>query len=363
MPIMVSRRIEQARRRLEAEGVRVLALPPGDDLFYLLGYTPHPDERPCYLFLTQEEALFLVPELNAAEAAAHVPFPTITYTDAEGPGGALREAHRRLGAPPVVAVGDTMRADALLLLQELWPQALFIPGARVMAPLRTVKSAEEIAALRRAAATADAAVEAVFAALRPGVREVDLKRVAEDALYDAGAQEVPFATIGVGANSAFPHHTTSTAAAKAGEPILVDLGSRVDGYMSDITRMAFLGSPPARYLEIHALVEEAVCAALETIRPGVPIREVDLAARRVIERAGYGGRFTHRTGHGIGISVHEAPSITHTNQRPLEVGMTFSVEPGIYLPGEFGVRLEEIVVVTAQGPQILSRLPRDLRVL
>lgn len=359
---MVSR-IKQVRRRLEALGGGVLALPPGDDLFYLLGYTPYPDERPCYLFISPDEALFLVPELNAAEAAPHVPFPTITYADAEGPRSALREAQRRLGAPPLVAVGDAMRADALLLLQELWSQARFIPGAGVMAPLRMIKSAQEIAALQRAAATADAAVEAVCAAIRPGAREVDLKRVAEDAFYAAGAQEVPFATIAVGANSAFPHHSTSAAAARAGDPILMDLGGRVDGYMSDITRMAFLGPPPARYREIHALVEEAVRGALETIRPGVPIREVDLAARRVIERAGYGNRFTHRTGHGIGISVHEAPSITHTNQQPLEEGMTFSVEPGIYLPGEFGVRLEEIVVVTAQGPHILSRLPRDVRVL
>ncbi len=362
MLTMVSR-IERARRRLETEGARLLALPPGDDLFYLLGYTPHADERPCYLFLSPEEALFLVPELNADEATPHVPFPTITYADAEGPRGALQEAHRRLGTPPVVAVGDTMRADALLLLQELWPQARFVPGARVMAPLRMIKSAEEIAALQRAAATADAAVEAVFATARPGVREADLKRVAEDAFYAAGAQEVPFAIIAVGANSAFPHHTTSAAVARAKEPVLVDLGSRVDGYMSDITRMAFLGPPPARYLEIHTLVEEAVRAALETVRPGVPIREVDLAARRVIQRAGYGDRFTHRTGHGIGISVHEAPSITHTNEQSLEAGMTFSVEPGIYLAGEFGVRLEEVVVVTAHGPQILSRLPRDVRVL
>lgn len=356
-------RIEQARRRLEAEGVGLLALPPGEDLFYLLGYTPHPDERPCYLFLTPEEALFLVPELNAAEAALHVPFPTITYADAQGPRAALGEAHRRLGAPPVVAVGDTMRADALLLLQELWPQARFIPGARVMAPLRMIKSEQEIAALQRAAAAADAAVEAVFASARPGVREVELRRVAEDAFYAAGAQEVASNIIAVGANSAFPHHATSTAAARAGEPVLADLSSRVDGYMCDITRMAVLGPPSARYREIHALVEEAVRAALEAIRPGVPVRQVDLAARRVIERAGYGDRFTHRTGHGIGISVHEAPSITHTNEQPLEAGMAFSVEPGIYLPGEFGVRLEEIVVVTVRGPRILSRLPRDVRVL
>lgn len=127
--------------------------------------------------------------------------------------------------------------------------------------------------------------------------------------------------------------------------------------------MAFLGAPGPRYREIHRIVEDAVQAALASIKPGTPIREVDLAARRVIERAGYGQHFMHRTGHGIGLSGHEPPSITHTNEMPLEAGMAFSVEPGIYLPGEFGVRLEEIVVVTPAGHEVLSQLPRDVRVI
>ncbi len=253
-----------------------------------------------------------------------------------------------------------MRADALLLLQELWPEARVVPGAEVMAPLRMIKSAEEIATLRRAAATADAAVRGVFGACRPGMRETELARIAQEAFYAAGAQEVPFAIIGTGPNSAFPHHATSSRAVQAGEPVLADLGGRLDGYMSDITRMAFLGTPTARYQEIHAVVEEAVAAALETIGPGVPIREVDLASRGIIERAGYGDRFTHRTGHGIGVSGHELPSITHTNEQPLQVGMAFSVEPGIYLVGEFGVRLEEIVVVSERGAEVMSELSRAI---
>lgn len=150
---------------------------------------------------------------------------------------------------------------------------------------------------------------------------------------------------------------------RAGEPVLCDLGSRVAGYSSDITRMAFLGTPPQRYREIHGVVEEAVQAALAVIRPGVAIKDVDRAARGVIERAGYGPQFVHRTGHGIGLSEHEPPSITHTNAMPLEAGMTFSVEPGIYLSGEFGVRLEEIVVVTPRGPDVLSRLSRDVKIV
>lgn len=142
--------------------------------------------------------------------------------------------------------------------------------------------------------------------------------------------------------------------------MLFDLGSRLDGYCSDITRMAYLGTPTARYREVHAIVADAVAAALEVIRPEIQISAVDLAARGAIERAGYGERFVHRTGHGIGLSVHEPPSISHTNEMLLEEGMAFSVEPGIYLPGEFGVRLEEIVAVTKTGCEVLSRLPRDV---
>jgi len=356
-------RVKAARERLGVEGIDALAIPPGDDLLYLLGYTPHPDERPCYLLITPAATLFLVPELNATAAAGHVPYPTLTYSDAAGPQEALREAALRLGAPRRIAVGDTMRADALLRLQALWPDARFVPGAQVMAPLRMIKSPEEIAALRRAAATADAAVEAVFAAARPGRRETELAGLAAEAFHAQGVPEVPFAIIASGSNSAYPHHERSARALAAGEPLLVDVGGRLDGYMSDITRMAHLGPPPARYRDIHAVVEDAVVAALASIRPGVPIREVDLAARRVIERAGYGAHFIHRTGHGIGVSGHELPSITHSNDDPLQAGMAFSVEPGIYLVGEFGVRLEEIVIVTERGGERLSALSRAVRIL
>lgn len=356
-------RLNAARERMARSEIDLLAIPPGDDLFYLLTYTPHPDERPCYLFVTSADTLFVVPELNAAAAAPHVPFPTLTYSDAAGAGGALKEARTRLGAVWRIAVGDTMRADALLLLQQRWPEARFVPGASVMAPLRMIKSGEEITALRRAAVTADAAVRAVFDACRAGHRETDLARAAEEAFRSQGVQEVPSAIIASGPNSAFPHHHTSSRVLQPGEPLLVDIGGRLDGYMSDITRMAFLGQPTPRYREVHAVVEEAVAAALEIIRPGVMIREVDLAARGVIERAGYGAAFTHRTGHGIGITGHEPPSITHTNELPLAAGMAFSVEPGIYLVGEFGVRLEEIVIVAERGGERLSALPRELHVI
>jgi Xaa-Pro aminopeptidase len=256
-----------------------------------------------------------------------------------------------------------MRADALLLLQQQWREAEFVPASSVLAPLRMRKAPSEIEALRRAAATADAAVQAAWRACRPGTTEAELASAAEAGFHAAGAAEVTFTIVGSGPNSAFPHHHTGTRQAKVGEPVLCDLGSKVDGYCSDLTRMAYLGTPPARYQEIHKIVDEAVGAALATIKPGISAKEVDLAARRVIERAGYGPNFVHRAGHGIGLSGHEPPSITQTNALPLEEGMTFSVEPGIYLPGGFGVRLEEIVVVTARGAEVFSRLARRVHIV
>lgn len=353
-------RQERVWAAMRAAGVDVLAVSPGDDLRYLIGYTPHRDERACLLLLAGAQAAFLVPELNATQAREHVQLPIFTYADSAGPEAAARDALGSFASPRTVAVADDMRADELLLLQRLWPDARYRPGSEVTAPLRMQKSAEEIAELRRAARVADAGVVEAFRALRPGITERDLAEISTRAMREAGARGAAFDPIvGTGPNSAYPHHATSDRAVRAGEPVLMDTGGRVGGYVSDITRMAFLGQPPARYREVHAVVEEAVRAAIAAARPGAPLRDVDRAAREVITRAGYGQYFTHRTGHGIGLSEHEPPSVHGDNPVPIEEGMAFTIEPGIYLPGEFGVRLEEAVVITAAGSERLSELPRD----
>jgi Xaa-Pro aminopeptidase len=356
-------RLARIRARMRHAGVDLLALSPGDDLFYLLGYSPHADERPCYLLLSATDGLFLVPELNAGQARGHVDVPMLTYTDAEGPADVLRQARDRLGPASRVCVADTMRADFVLLLQARWPKSAFVPGVEVMAPVRMIKTADEIAALRRSAATADVAVDAAFAACRPGATEVAVARAVAEAFAAQGVVSAGPAIVGGGPNSAFPHHASGPRPLQEGEPVLVDVGGRLDGYASDITRMAYLGQPSARYREVHTVVEHAVRAGIDAVKIGAPLAAVDRAARRVIDDAGFGRFFTHRTGHGIGISGHEPPSVTHTNDLPIEEGMVFSVEPGIYLEGEFGVRLEEIVVVTADGGERLSALPREVRIL
>lgn len=359
-----SARRARVTERLAQAGADVLFVSPGDNLRYILGYTPHPDERPCYLALSRDgRGAFLMPSLNESQARAHSDLPILSYTDADGPAQPLARLAAEFGLDRAgrIAVDDAMRADFLLLLQEQAPRArFFAAGPDVINPVRMCKDAGERELLRRAATLADRAVEAAVASLRPGVTERRIAAAVADAFAANGAEETLFALIAAGANGAFPHHHTSDRPIAPGEPVVIDIGCRLQGYASDITRMAVIGEPPAEYAAVHGAVEAAVRAALAEARPGRRARDVDRAARGVIEASGYGEFFTHRTGHGIGLTGHEAPWITGTSETVLEEGMAFSIEPGIYLPGKFGVRLEEIVVVTAGGCEVLSRLPRDL---
>jgi len=206
-------------------------------------------------------------------------------------------------------------------------------------------------------------VRDAWAACRVGATERGIAEVAEASFKRSGADDVAFLSVASGPNSAFPHHHPGTRALRAGDPVVMDFGGRLDGYVSDITRTAFVGTPTPRYLEVHRTVDAAVTAGMAAARPGAQLKDVDLAARGVIERAGYGQYFIHRIGHGLGLTVHELPSVTHLNTEPIEEGMVFSVEPGIYLPGEFGVRLEEIVVIAKDGAHRLSELPRDAHLI
>lgn len=358
-------RVEQARHLMADKGIGLLAVPPGDDMRYLLGYTTYADERPCFLLVAPRGLAFVVPQLNAGEAAGHVTAPTFVYSDAEGPSGALAGARAALGdgAPARLAVGDTMRADYVLTLTAAYPDARLSLGSDVLAPLRMRKSAEEIDALRRSSRHADRAMRAAWTACRVGASEREISEAAASSFRQSGSEDVLFASVASGPNSAFPHHRAGDRTIRPGDAVFFDLGGRLDGYASDITRMAYVGVPAPRYREVHRTVDAAVAAAIAVIRPGIPLQEVDLAARGVIERAGFGPYFTHRTGHGLGLSGHEPPSVTHLNPLSIGEGFVFSVEPGIYLPGEFGVRLEEIVYVDQDGAHVLSELPREVHLV
>lgn len=358
-------RLQRLRQQLDASGIDAVALAPSDNLRHTTGFSPMPDERFCVLFVTKEAEAFVVPHLNADQTAAALPdLSILRFKDEEGPGGALELALAKLGSSPLrqVAIDPEMRAEALLELLSAAPEMRAINGAPLMQTVRQVKQPHEIEALGRSAASADGAMRAAMAACRSGVTELEVAAEAEAAFREARAVE-PWVCVASGPNGAFPHHESSSRVLKAGEPIVIDLGAKFEDYASDITRMVHVGEPSSRYREVHKVVESAVQTALASARPSATCGDVDRAARSVIEDAGYGDRFLHRTGHGLGLSIHEAPWIMAGEDVPLEAGMVFSIEPGIYLEDDFGLRLEEIVYLTEAGPEIFSALPRALEVV
>lgn len=357
---MNAARLEALRARMEETATDLVAVGPGPHMDWLAGFHPHPDERPCLLMVSLAGAGFLMPALNAEEARKSTDLPFWTWADADGPGAALGRALAALGnRVGRIGLDETMRADFALMLVDALPEAERALATETVGRLRLRKDADEIAALKAEALIADGAQRALREAIRPGVTERELAALAK-AHFAAHGARMEFGIVGAGANGAFPHHRTGDAVVREGDAIVVDIGGRSGLYPSDITRMAAAGAPPEGYEEVHAVVEAAVRAALAAIRPGAAARDVDAAARGVIADAGYGAEFVHRTGHGLGVEIHEPPYITGTSEEALEEGTVFSVEPGIYLQGRFGVRLEEIVVVRADGPEILSELPRDL---
>ena len=357
-------RLSALRSRMAATGADLVAIAPGAHMDWLLGFHPHPDERPCLLLASNEGEAFLMPVLNAEGTRADTDIAFHTWSDAEGPEAALKAALKAIGAQGArrVALDETMRADFALLVLGALPGAAHEFTAPTVGALRMVKDTREVAGLKASAALADAAMQAVFAAARPGITEIELAEIAKGHFGANGAKPL-FWIVGSGGNGAFPHHQTGARKLQEGDAVVVDIGAVSNGWPSDITRMLAVGHPPEGYEEVHAIVERALCAAMEAARPGAKAHEVDDAARGVITDAGYGEYFVHRTGHGIGIDVHEPPWMTSTSQTVLEEGMSFSIEPGIYLPGRFGIRLEEIVVLRSDGPEILSSLPRDLHVV
>jgi Xaa-Pro aminopeptidase len=351
---------------MDEAGLDLVALAPSDNLRYLAGFAPMYDERACMLLVTRESAGVLMPSLNADQAAAEVPeLELVTWSDDAGPVDALRKTIAHVGANGVrrAGVDPEMRADHLLLLQGAIGNARFVDASVAVRPLREVKSESELQLLQAAADAADGAIRAAFAACRPGATELEVADAAAAGFRAAGCDEVVFTIVGGGPNGAFPHHHTGGRALEPGDAVVIDVGGRLDGYMSDITRMAFVGTPTDRYLEAHRTVEAAVQAGLSATRPGATCHDVDTAARGVIDDAGYGEYFVHRTGHGLGISTHEPPWIMQGEEVELQAGMVHSIEPGIYLPGEFGVRLEEIVHVTEDSCERFSRLSRELHVV
>ncbi|AEW06888.1 peptidase M24 [Sulfobacillus acidophilus DSM 10332] len=352
-------RLAAIQQQLQKEG-SLLWLAPGDDFRYAVGWSPLPDERLTFLVIAPDSAHLVIASVNAEEAVAHLgtAVPMTRFTDEQGPREAVRDVYRKLdGSRWRSFISDDARFDhAQIVAHEAGPLGL---ASRLMAPLRMEKADDELARLRESQRINDAAMRAAFEAMQVGMTEAELADVIRRAFIREGADREAFIIVAAGEHSALPHHTPGSTVLSPG-PVLLDIGCFYQGYASDMTRVAYLGEPDEKFRAVHAIVDRAVQTAVRTARAGVAAESVDRAARRVIQDAGYGEFFVHRTGHGIGLSVHEPPSVMEGNQDPLPLHATYSIEPGIYLPGEFGVRLEEVVVNQADGAEILSQVPRDI---
>jgi Xaa-Pro aminopeptidase len=272
----------------------------------------------------------------------------IRWSDAKGPQRALDEALEGLvpSVGAILAADDTMRADALLLLQDSINPQMTLPAGDLMAALRIRKSEAEIEALARGAALADEALIVGAESCQPGVTEREVADSIAGYFRQHGVESVDFAIVASGPNGAFPHHETSDRHLEDGDTIIIDIGATLDGYKSDVARVVQLGEPTDEVRDAYDAVLEANRRGRDAAVAGARAIDVDIAARDYLEKAGYGQYFVHRTGHGLGLEGHEPPWITAESDTVLEPGMVFSVEPGVYLPGRFGIRIEDIVVVT-----------------
>jgi Xaa-Pro aminopeptidase len=346
---------------MRAAEVDCLLLSLGADLPWLTGYTAMPLERLTMLVLPADDTATLV---IARLEAPRVPedkdaFGILAWDETEDPVAIVTGL---VGPRRRLAISDRAWATFLLQLQTQMPEATWSKASAVTGPLRAVKDPGEVEALAAASAAADRVATALVHGEIPLVGRTEAA-VSEDIgrrLVAEGHQRVNFAIVGSGPNSASPHHDAGLRVIGPGEAVVCDFGGTMEGYCSDITRTVFTGDPPEEFRALYSVLQRAQAAAVQAASVGTPCERVDRTARDIIAEAGYGPYFIHRTGHGIGLEEHEDPYIVGGNGEPLVPGHAFSVEPGIYLPGRYGARIEDIVVASAHGPRALNEVDHGL---
>jgi Xaa-Pro aminopeptidase len=358
-------RLRQAADAAGAAGLGALLLTPGPDLRYVTGYDAQQLERlTCLALPANGDPFLVVPrlELPAAQAspAGGSGLEMIPWDETDDPYALVA---RRLGQVSSVGLADRMWAMMVLRFRAALPAARQGLASAALRGMRSRKSAAEVAALREAGAAIDRVHAAVPGWLRPGRTELEVAADVAAAISEEGHVRADFVIVASGPNAASPHHEPSGRVLQPGDAVVVDIGGTMpSGYCSDCTRVYAIGGPPGEFLRYYEVLRDAQEAACAAVRPGVTAEAVDAAARVPITEAGYGPEFVHRTGHGIGLETHEDPYIVAGNAEPLEPGMAFSVEPGIY-PGPHGARIEDIVVCTEQGYERLNHVTRELVVV
>ena len=361
---VLAARMAKVRQAMDEHQVEVVLLSVGADLPYLTGYTAMPLERLTMLVLPQAgEPVMVVPRLEAPRVVEHSGvFSLRPWNETEDP---VRIVADLMGQPARAAIGDPPWAPFLVELLRLRSGTRFERSSTVVGEVRMRKDQAEIEALRRASLAADRVATQLHAGeiALAGRTEAQVSADITARLIAEGHDKVNFAIVAAGPNAASPHHEPGGRLIVDGDVVLCDFGGTMAGYCSDITRCVSLGEPSAQVAEAYEVLYRAQAAGVKAAVVGTTCEDVDAAARQVIVDAGYGENFFHRTGHGIGLEEHEDPYIVSGNHRLLEAGHAFSIEPGIYLPGQFGMRLEDIVVATDAGPEALNHVDHSLVVV
>jgi len=364
----MNQRLVKLQTWMKENGIEVSFLTSSENAFYLSGYYTDPHERLLALAVFQEEEPFLVcPAMEVHDAKqSGWEHEIIGYSDIENPWEMIHNSiNKRINGVSKVAIEkEHMNVDRYEHLTHLFPKASFVSAEEKLRLLRMIKDAKELNIIEEACALADYAVEFGASEIKEGKTELEVLNALEYALKQKGVTEMSFSTMVLtGANAASPHGNPGETKIRKGDLVLFDLGVVVDRYCSDITRTVAYGDINDKQKEIYDIVLKAQLAAIEASKPGATAAEVDLTARRIIADAGYGEYFPHRLGHGLGIGVHEYPSMTETNQLVIEEGMVYTIEPGIYVPDVAGVRIEDDIYITADGAKILTKFPKELQII
>lgn len=360
-------RLDRLRAEMMAHHIDVAVLVPGSNLRYLSGIGFSTKLRlACLVVPLNGQPAMVLPTMEAPRAVAQADFPlhVFGWDDDAGPSAALATALKTINvtAGTVAVEHVVMRVFELRAIESALPHARIVNADPLLAQLRMHKAADELAAMHKAIAVAETTLTHALRATRIGMSELQVADLWNTAIRDAGSMPSFDAAVGAGPNGASPHHTNSTRPLQMGDLVVIDGGAIVDGYVSDITRTIAVGEPTARARLVYDTVYAANAAGRAAAAlPNATGDSVDRAARAVITNAGFGEFFIHRTGHGLGIDVHEPPFMVGGDTNIINPGMTFTVEPGIYLPGEFGVRIEDMVVRTQTGAETMTTFPRELQ--
>lgn len=364
----MEKRVNELTKWMKQENIDFAFITSTANIYYLSKFYTHPHERVAGVGVFQNEEPFVVcPKMEMASAKnAGWNFEIIGYDDTENPWEFIQRAiqKRNVSVSAIAIEKEHLSFDRGEKLQNLFPNAVFKAVEDKLNELRLIKDESELAILREAARLADLGVEVGVSAIKEGVSELEIVAKIEYELKKKGVREMSFSTMVLtGAKTAAPHGVPDLEQIQKGDLILFDLGVILDGYCSDITRTVAYHTINDKQREIYDTVLKAQVAAVEASKPGTEIGKIDRTARDIITAAGYGEYFTHRIGHGLGIDVHEFPSLNATNINQLRTGMTYTIEPGIYVPEIGGVRIEDDIYITDSGCEVLTKYPKELQVV